>query len=274
MGYDLHVHTTASDGIVSPIGVVRRAIDLKLEGIAVTDHDTVAGISPATEYINNEGLELDLIPGIELSIDFEQEEVHILGYFIDYRNPKLLEKLILFQEARTQRAVKIVEKLNQMGLKVDYDRVREMAIGGLIGRPHIAQVLVEKGYASTIKEAFRKYIGRGSPAYYPRYKLLPGESIKLIKECGGISVLAHPGHIKNQRIVGEMIDLGINGIEVFYPDHSEQQTSYFRKLSQEKGLLITGGSDYHGESAERNQLGTIRVECCYVDNMKSFLGCF
>ncbi|NLB18169.1 MAG: PHP domain-containing protein [Syntrophomonadaceae bacterium] len=271
MGYDLHVHTTASDGIVPPADVVRRGVELKLEGIAITDHDTVDGIISALEYIDKEGVEFDLIPGIELSIDFDLEEVHLLGYFIDYRNPQLLEKLILFRDARTQRAVKMVEKLNQMGLRVDYDRVREIAVGGLIGRPHVAQVLMEKGYVRTIKEAFEKYLGRGRSAYFPRYKLLPRESIKLIKECGGISILAHPGHIKDQRLVDEMICLGINGIEVFYPEHSEQQTSYYRELSQAKGLLITGGSDFHGESAERNEMGAVRIERRYVEDMKSFL---
>lgn len=260
--YDLHIHTKASDGILSAPEIIDYAVRIGLRGIAITDHDTVNGLEMAANYIRETNAVLKFIPGIELNTDYNDAEVHILGYFIDYYNQPMLARLVELRQSRLERAEKMIEKLHNMGLVINFEMVRKLAQGDLIGRPHIAQALVERGYVFSIKEAFDKYISKGRPAYVPRYKFLPAEAIEIIYKAGGIAVLAHPGLIKNNNIVNEIVALGIEGIEVYYPEHNPIQIDYYLKLCKDKDLLITGGSDFHGIGSvdSRSRLGCAGID--------------
>lgn len=245
MSVDLHLHTTFSDGALTPLQVVNIAHELNLKAIAITDHDTIDGIPEALQASSNHP-DLEVIPGIELSTFLNNEEVHILGYYIDYKNPNLTKTLAHLQEEREERVIKIVNKLNELGINISYREVRERSLGKSIGRPHIATVLTEKGYTRSVSDAFSKYLVPGQPAYIPRQKISPPFAIDLIKQSHGIPVLAHPGLLTDQDIIFDLIKHGIMGIEVYHTDHSEDQTSYFEKLATNYNLLITGGSDCHG----------------------------
>lgn len=257
MIYDLHVHTSASDGALSPCQIVDLAIASAIQGIAITDHDTINGLEPAILYKNENEFSIDIIPGIEMNTEAGEQEVHILGYYIDYHNSRLIKRLEEIRWARYERAQKMIHKLNGLGMSISFDQVQDLAGGDLIGRPHIALALIKNNYVFSIAEAFNKYIGKGKPAYVNRYKFLPQEAIDLIKTVGGIPVLAHPGLIADEPVILDIIKLGIEGLEVYYPQHDENQIAKFLDLSRKYNLLVTGGSDYHGNSNEnfRNSLG-------------------
>jgi len=260
--FDLHVHSTASDGLLTPEELLTKAQEIGLAGIALTDHDTVGGIEAAQKYWSAHGLTLAFIPGIELNAEVDENEVHILGYYIDHRDTMLLHKLEEIKEARLERARKMVYRLKSMGLAISFEHVEKLAKGDLIGRPHIAQALTEKGYVFSIKEAFEKYIGKGRPAYVPRYKFLPQNAIQLIKGAGGVPVLAHPGLLSRKELVQEAINLGVAGLEVYYPEHTLQQVDEFLCLCEQYNLLVTGGSDFHGIGSGE---GRCRLGCTGID---------
>ncbi|MGI5920277.1 MAG: PHP domain-containing protein [Syntrophomonadaceae bacterium] len=262
MLYDLHVHTTASDGFYSPPEVLQKADRLGLLGIAITDHDSVDGLTTARDYLNHSTLKVNFIPGIELNTEWCGEEIHILGYFIDYENSHLLTRLESLKNARLDRAKKILSKLKSMGINLAFSEVQRLAPGNLIGRPHIARAMMEKGYVFSIKEAFDKYISRGRPAYVARYKFVCTEAIDIIKKAGGIAVLAHPGLIRSKDVLDFVLQQDIDGIEVFYPEHTEEQVKRLTDLCAEKNLFITGGSDFHGQSGDRNR---DRLGCCGIN---------
>lgn len=249
--YDLHVHTTASDGLLSPAEVILHARHCGLRGIAITDHDTVSGL----RSLARPGDELQLISGIEINTDYQNQEVHILGYFIDVENPELLQRLEKIKQARLERAVKIIDRLQELGLQLTLERIRQIAGAGPVGRPHIARAMIEQGYVDTYQAAFETYLGRGCPAYIPRYRLLPQEAISLIKKAGGITVLAHPGLVQDQTVIESVIRMGIDGLEVFYPEHTQADIEQFWHLARKSKLVVTGGSDFHGTEKTRNQLG-------------------
>lgn len=254
--YDLHIHTTASDGILSPQKVINSAREMGLMGIAITDHDTVGGVA-SLDYNNKSFWGIEVIPGIELNTEHGDSEVHILGYFIDIFHPGLADRLEEIKNARYDRARKMTAKLKNMGLGIDFLEVEKLARGDLIGRPHIAQALAAKRYVFSIREAFEKYIGKGRPAYVPRYKFDPQEAISLVKNAGGITVLAHPGLIKNSHYIYQLIEMGIEGLEVYYPEHNQQYIKRLKKLSSKYNLVMTGGSDFHGSGSggTRDRLG-------------------
>lgn len=260
--YDLHIHSTASDGVLDCEELIDVAISLGLKGIAITDHDTVNSLQRAKDYINRINSSLKFIPGIEINTDYENEEVHILGYFLDYKNEEFLAKLTELKEARYNRAIKMLDKLKNMGITLNLAAVEKIAQGDIIARPHIGQALVDKGYVFSVKEAFEKYLAKGRPAYVPRTKFTPAEAIRLINNVGGIAILAHPGLIRDGTVIYDVIDMGIEGIEVYYPEHSFLQIDYYLKICQEKNLLITGGSDFHGIGHEdsRNRIGCAGIE--------------
>lgn len=262
MIYDLHVHTSASDGVYSPEEVIEKANTMGLAGIAITDHDTVDGLQSALSFAGKENIKTHVIPGIEMNTELDEEEIHILGYFIDYKNKGLINRLAEIKKSRYERARRMISKLNNMGIDIEFGQVQRMARGDLIGRPHIARAMVEKGYVFSNKEAFEKYISKGKPAYVPRYKFFPQEAIGLIKQSGGIAILAHPGLLNNIDKFNSLINMGIEGVEAFYPEHSPEQIRIYIELCHNKNLLLTGGSDFHGMAREesRNKLG-----CCGVN---------
>jgi len=271
--YDLHVHTTASDGIYTPEQIVAKAFNIRLAGLAVTDHDTVDGSLTAAYYLEENKMRLNLIPGIEMNTEMNGYEIHILGYYIDCRNERLLHHLEKIKEARCERAKQMIQKLRAMGLNINFERVQEIAINDLIARPHIARALVEKGYILTEKAAFDKYIGQGGPAYVPRYKFTPETAIDLIKKAGGVSVLAHPGLINNDQVVNMLIEMGIEGIEVHYPKHDPEESRKYMSLCLEKNLLITGGSDFHGSNSKEisSDLGSHGVSSYAVRSLEKYI---
>lgn len=268
--YDLHVHTTASDGLLTPAEVIDMAVRLGLTGIAITDHDTLKGLKPAIEYLSANKIGLDFIPGIEINTDVERGEVHILGYYVDPGDEALSNRLAEIKVFRRERALGMIRLLGEMGMPISLEEVESKARGDLIGRPHIAMALMDRGYVGSLKEAFDKYIAQGCPAYVPRYKFPPAEAIALIHQAGGTAVLAHPGLIGDQKVIDEIIALGIDGLEVFYPDHSESQAANFKKLADERGLLVTGGSDFHGMGSQESHapLGTCGLDNKFLNGLK------
>lgn len=263
---DLHIHTTASDGRFSPTQIIEQAIAAELSYIAITDHDTVDGLLQLGELESPIPANLVVIPGIELSTDLPENEVHILGYSIDIFNKELRTQLDVLVADRHSRTKRIIEKLHHLGYIITYERVLELGNHATsIGRPHIAKALVEKKYFSTVAEVFITLLDKNGPAYVPHYKLTPKQVIELIKQAGGIPVLAHPGLIGNDDIVLDIIAAGIKGLEVYHPKHNEQQIQTYLSIAKEHGLLITGGSDFHGIPARfPNKLGIFTINAALV----------
>jgi predicted metal-dependent phosphoesterase TrpH len=259
MEIDLHIHTTASDGTLSPAEVVRYAQAKGLRTIAITDHDTVEGIAEGLKEGRKLGLEV--IPGVELSVDFTKGTMHLLGYYIDHIYAALLDKLTIVQQARAERNLKIVEKLRSLGIDIDLAEIRETPEHGQIGRPHFAYALVQKGHAQNIQDAFDRYLGKGRPAYVEKFRFSPQEAMDIIHKAGGITVLAHPFTLNQlqlhdlEPVIVELKEKGLDGIEVYYPEHSEGQTRFYRHLAQQYGLAITGGSDFHGLNKDKEDIG-------------------
>ncbi|MBP2071668.1 PHP domain-containing protein [Thermoanaerobacterium butyriciformans] len=266
---DLHIHTTKSDGTCKPKEVVQMAKNANLSAIAITDHDTLDGIDEAKEASELYGIEI--IPGIELNSYDDRQDIHILGYFIDYKNNDLLEKLKDIRKSRINRAKLIISKLNEIGINITYDDVlsHTKESFSFIGRPHIAKAIVEAGYAKSVKEAFDKYIGEDKPAYVKRYRLHPFDSIKMIINAGGIPVLAHPGLLIDKEIIKHLITNGLKGIEVYHSKHSRADTEFFKNFALENNLLITGGSDFHGVDVDGEYLlGTVKLDYKYIEKLK------
>jgi len=264
---DLHVHTTASDGHLSPAEVVHKALELGLEVIAITDHDTTEGIEEALEAARGTGLEV--IPGVEISTDIPQAEAHILGYYIAYKEPRLCNMLALFRDSRLNRARKMVAKLGKMGLPLDWDRVQQIANGAVLGRPHVAQAMLERGYVSSMDEAFNLYIGRNNPAYVERYRLTPVEAVQTILAADGLPVLAHPLHVS--QLVPELANNGLVGLEVYYTGYTPDEIHFLLDLAAQYGLLVTGGSDFHGGGVlPANELGGVSVPWAVVERLRAY----
>lgn len=255
---DLHVHTTASDGTMTPAEIVFYAAKRGLKALAITDHDTIDGLSEALEAGQKAGLEV--VPGVEIGVDFAGE-MHILGYFVDPASPQLTEGLRLLRGFRDGRNPRMVEKLRAQGFDVTMDEVTRMAQGKIVGRPHFAAVLKEKRYVQSIEEAFEKYLGAGKPAYEKKDKLTPRQGIELIISAGGIPVLAHPKYLKvqNDAQLGELVEtlagFGLEGIEAYYTTHTTLDTAKYRRLASDKGLVVTGGTDFHGAHKPDIEIG-------------------
>ena len=244
---DLHLHTTASDGRLTPTELVSMAGSRGLKVIAITDHDSTEGLAEAFQEAKKFP-DLNIIPGIELSSDIPGKEIHLLGYFLDYQNKKFQETLSEFREGRVDRAKRMVQNLEAMGLPVEWERVLELA-DGAVGRPHIAQAMLEKGYIATPQEAFAKYIGRNGPAYAERPKLTPVDGVKMIRGVGGIAVMAHPiemGELSDlKETLPALTEAGLSGIEVHYGTYTPEQIQVLASIADDHGLLQCGGTDYH-----------------------------
>jgi len=242
---DLHLHTTASDGRLEPGEIVSLAIQVGLDVIAITDHDTINGVGPALDAASAAN-SLKVIPGVEINTDVARGEVHILGYFIDYTDKKFTATLQKLQDSRLGRAQKMIAKLNDLGMKIDWQRVSELAQDGTVCRPHVAQALFEKGYVRSEKEAFDKYIGHNGPAYVERYKLLPEEAVKLILDAQGLPVLAHPADIADlDELVPKLKAAGLVGLEIYYGNYGLETIDRLTRISRQYDLVTTGGTDYH-----------------------------
>ncbi len=249
---DLHLHTTASDGRLEPKDIVSLADKIGLDVIAITDHDTVNGVRPALDAARSLS-SLIVIPGIEINTDVPHGEVHILGYFVDYDDRKLAVTLQKLRSSRQERAKQMISKLNKLGLSIEWKRVRALAQGGSVCRPHVAQALFEKGYISSEKEAFDKYIGHDGPAYVERFKLLPTEAVKLVMEAKGLPVLAHPADIADlHALVARLKASGLIGIEAYYHGYEQDTIDRLIGIAKRFSLVTTGGTDYHafGDSSE------------------------
>jgi len=263
---DLHVHSLASDGTFTCAQLVKESIKRKLSAIAIVDHDTVAAVGEATALA--EGLDLEIIPGIELTAQYENQEIHILGYFLDYQNNLLLQKLKLVQQSRIERVYQILINLEGLGIKLDPEAVFKISGTGTVGRMHIARALVEKGCVGTTAEAFRKYIGDKSPAYVLGFRLSPQEAIQIINDAGGVAVLAHPYILRNDELIAEFAGMGLKGIEVYYPEHSQSMVNFYLDLAKKLNLLVTGGSDFHGSAKPDIKLGIIKVPMELVEVLR------
>jgi predicted metal-dependent phosphoesterase TrpH len=265
---DLHVHSTASDGRYSPAEIIRKAAEVGLTIIAISDHDTVDGI-PDTLSAAREFPQLRVVPAVEISTDIPNGEAHVLGYFIDYTNQNFKASLEQMRNSRLERAHKMVEKLRVMGFGIEWRRVREIAGNSTLGRPHIAQALLEKGYTESFKEAFSKYIGHGGPAYVEREKLTPAEAVQLVLKANGLPVLAHPLTVPDpESTVRELKAFGMVGIEVYYADYPFEKVSSLLDLANKYNLIPTGGSDYHGiDDITETMIGDINVPIRFVEEL-------
>ena len=253
---DLHVHSTASDGARSPTDVVREAKRVGLAALALTDHDTVAGIAEAIAA--GESVGVRVVPGVELSAVEGELETHILGLHLTEMR-ELEARLVELREMRRLRAERIVARLNELGVRVEFDAVLEQAAGGAIGRPHVARALIAEGWATDFRDAFDRYLGNGRPAYVGKDKLAVSDAIGLIHRAGGLAVLAHPAQAGTRERVAGLAEQGIDGLEVRHPSHSSEDAMRLLALVEHFALVPSGGSDWHGASEGSRTLGMMRV---------------
>ena len=260
---DLHTHSTASDGSLSPRELVRHAKEQGLVALALTDHDTIDGLAQAVAA----GAEFDLevIPGVEISARHPQGSMHILGFFLDYQSDLLAKRLDVLKQARKDRNPQIIAKLNKHGIPVTMEQVEGLSGGGQVGRPHIAQAIYQLGGVKTFQEAFDLYLGSNGLAYVSKFRFPPHEAIGMIRDAQGLAVLAHPFTVGLHTaetlgpVLEDLMGLGLAGVECYYPEHSSEQQALYLSLARKLGLLITGGSDFHGDIKPDIRLG--RVNC-------------
>ncbi|MGI8424132.1 MAG: PHP domain-containing protein [Chloroflexota bacterium] len=270
---DLHVHTTASDGRLTPAQTVALALSRRLRVIALTDHDSTGGVDAALAAAS--GSSLVVIPGVEINTDTPKGEAHVLGYYVDHRDAVLQARLADRRRARFERGAGMVRKLHALGLAVSWERVQEIAgadEGGSVGRPHVARALQEQGYVSSVQDAFDRYIGRGGPAYVDYEKLTPEDAIAMIRAAGGLAVLAHPSTIEGlEDYLRELIGHGLAGLECYYGRYPAETVVGLVALAARVGLVATGGSDYHGsEQVTHNAtLGGTRVPDSVVTALRA-----
>ena len=272
-GYDLHTHSVYSDGATTIEYNVQRAIALGLEGLGVTDHDTTAGFADARAAA--EGSDLDLVLGTEFSAEHDGLSVHVLGYWIDPGYEPLITELDRLRDERTDRARRIVERFVDLGVEITFDRVRQLAGEAPIGRPHIAQAVVEAGGANDIREVFDRYLADGGPAYVPKHAVDPIRAVELLVAAGGVAVLAHPGLYGRRdgevgvptELIETMTQAGLAGIEAEHPDHRPEHTRTYTDLAVALGLAITAGSDHHGEG-ELDRLGAATTPRDVVETLR------
>ncbi|MCR4338031.1 MAG: PHP domain-containing protein [Candidatus Omnitrophica bacterium] len=264
---DLHIHTYFSDSTDSPQEVVRQAIEKGLSCIAITDHDVLDGIEPTR--LAAESYDLEVIPGIELSTEKDKKDIHILGYFLDYQNPQLQAKLNPFQEARVERVKEILKKLKAFGIdNISLEEVCALTKSKAVGRPHVAALLIEKGWAKDMNQAFDKYLADGAAAYVPKWKLSPTEGIELIHAYGGLAVLAHPMLNNKDEIIPLLVKAGLDGLEVYYANAFDHQIFYYEKLARKHKILMTGGSDAHGQAKKHTYIGAQSIPYELIEKMK------
>jgi predicted metal-dependent phosphoesterase TrpH len=270
MAFDLHTHSTFSDGTQTPTENVRLAVERGVTGLGVTDHDTTEGLAEAT--VAATAVDLEVVPGIEFSAEYEGASLHVLAYWIDPDNGPLREELKRLTDTRFRRGELMVEKLQQLGYDLSFERVRAIAGDDLIARPHVAEAMVEAGIVPNEKEAFNRFISDGGIAYVPKHALHPLDALRLIGAAGGVCVLAHPGMWKGEgsvpdELIEAMAEGGMAGIEVDHPDHDDTQRAHYRELAQRLDLVPTGASDCHGARYDF-RLGSERTPAELVDELR------
>jgi len=267
--YDLHTHTTASDGVYSPRDLVRLAKDAGLAGIAVTDHDTFGGLDEAAEAGREFGVEV--VPGVELTSYAGKTEVHMVGLFVDVsRNAEAVEKVASLRGRRRERMLEMIAKLDKIGIHVEPENVMALAPDDAsVGRPHLATALVSAGHVANAGEAFERYIGNTGPGYVPKARLEPEEAIRLVRRLGGLAVFAHPGVSRLDGRLGEFKDAGLEGIEVWHPRHGPSDVERYSRLAETHGLAPSGGSDFHGPGRTEAPLGCFKIGRDVLDTLKA-----
>lgn len=254
-GVDLHTHTTASDGTLSPRDLVRAAARRGVRVLAVTDHDSTDGLRDALEEAEQHR-PLTIVPGLEINCDVPGAEVHVLGYLVDHEAAWFQDFLREQRAERVARVHRIAARLAELGLPIDPAEVFAIVKEGSAGRPHVAQVMVQRGYVKSVREAFDRYLHVNGPANVPRRRLTPAEAVRIIRRARGVPVFAHPGLADRDALIPELVEAGLMGIEAIYAEHSAAQTAHYQDLCRRHGLVATGGSDYHGERSGRtNPLG-------------------
>jgi predicted metal-dependent phosphoesterase TrpH len=266
---DLHIHSNCSDSTLTPREIVRLAKENGLRAIAVTDHDSVAGVGEAMS--TGQELGVEVISGVELSVSDGTSDIHILGYFVDQAAEFFVNELERFKTARLERVKKILAKLKDLEVDIDLESVLKIADNGALGRPHVAEALLDSGYVDTFEEAFRRYIGHRSPAYVPKLLLSPRDAFRLVEKAGGISALAHPGTVQRDDLIPEFVELGMKAIEVWHPKHDRGAVKYYMELAKRYGLAVTGGSDSHGLRTASASIGSERVPYSVLVSLKQVL---
>jgi predicted metal-dependent phosphoesterase TrpH len=264
---DLHIHTNYSDSTQSPHEVINEAHEKGLACIAITDHDTIDGVVPAMEAAKP--YDIEVIPGIELSSEAGGKDIHILGYLFDYKNKSFVERIKYIQNARVERMREMIDNLRTLGIdNITLDDVRERAESDSVGRPHLAAIMLEKGWVSSIKKAFDDYLADDAPVYVPKFQQSPFEAIDLIKSAGGIAVLAHPMLTGVDELIPGFVEAGLLGLEVFYPNNTDHVTRFYEGLAKKYNLIGTGGSDAHGTVKKYTSIGKVKVPYSIVEQLK------
>ena len=262
---DLHLHTFFSDGTFTPEELVARASQIGFRAIALTDHDTLEGCARAAAACA--AAQMEFIPGTELTAEHADVEVHILAYLVDTQNKVLLARIAEFQAVRQERIREMVAALNQQGIPLKAEAVFALANCKSPGRPHVARALVKEKLIGNLDEAFEKYLKKGRPAWIPKTKMSALEAVELIHQAGGLAVMAHPGLIRTDEIIPDLVDAGLDGIECFHTKHSTAMAERYLEFAEKYHLLVTGGSDCHGFSKIKPLIGTIKLPYAYVQRL-------
>jgi len=254
---DLHMHSTASDGSLAPADVVALAHRNGVKIIALTDHDSIEGLPVALERASEAGIRV--IPGIELSVTEQNMDVHLLAYGFDPSDARMLEAIARYRESRHERARKILTRLKGLGIRIPMEEIEEIARGGAIGRPHVAEALMTNGHVETFHEAFQRYLGHHAPAYVAKHTVSLEEAVEVVRDAGGVTVLAHPGTLNRDAWIPGLARRGLDGIEVWHSKHGPAEINRYREVARAHGLLMTGGSDFHGERTPDVSIGSVAV---------------
>lgn len=266
---DLHLHTTFSDGTYSPEELAARGAEHGLSAMALTDHDTVEGCARMAAACARHGIEF--IPASELTAEVGDHELHLLGYFLDPANDRLLGELARFQAVRQERIRKMVARLNELGVPLDAELVFQIASCKAPGRPHVGRALVLRGFCGDMDEAFKRFLKKDRPAWVPKFRIAAADAIALVHEAGGLAVMAHPGINRIDDVIPALVEAGLDGIECFHSRHSTAMSMHYLQMADRFGLVVTGGSDCHGMNKGQPLIGTVKLPYLHVERLKERL---